>query len=134
MKRIIYAGGLLISVFVIFGCSTHQASEETGLPEVYYNEVDLEAPEQQVKVDLSTAVNQEFSIAQDGTPILLPVEFRGQQHWFVLDTGATMTMFDMSLKGQLGPVLRTQLGMTAGEPIEVEVFEGPEAFLGSFNL
>ena len=39
-----------------------------------------------------------------GQSIFLPVEFRGNQYWFFLDTGSSHTAFDISFKHELGKV------------------------------
>ncbi|MFC1783557.1 aspartyl protease family protein [Planctomycetota bacterium] len=112
-----------------FTKADHQAVEEPN-----YIKVIAEAPVRQVRAILPAEINQEFSIAKDGTPILLPVEYQGLRHWFLLDTGTTGTVYDISFKGQLGPVVKTAMVRTASEPIRVEYFNAPEAFLGVYNL
>jgi len=76
----------------------------------------------------------EFEIARGGDSILLPVTFKGKEYVFVLDTGCSHTSFDTSLRHELGDVKKVERGLTAGNPIMVEVFDAPEAFLGPLNL
>jgi len=76
----------------------------------------------------------EFKIAKGGDPILLPVTFEGKEYLFVLDTGCSHTSFDTSLRHELGDVKKVERGLTAGNPIMVEVFDAPEVFLGPLNL
>ena len=76
----------------------------------------------------------EFTIAPDPDLILLPVNFKEKEYWFLLDTGSTHTSFDISFKQELGPAAKTVKGITAGEPIMAELFDAPEAFLGSLDI
>ncbi len=76
----------------------------------------------------------EFKIAKGGDPILLPVTFKGKEYLFVLDTGCSHTVFDTSLRHELGEVKKIEKGLTLGSPIKAELFDAPEAFLGPLNL
>jgi hypothetical protein len=44
---------------------------------------------------------ESFEVAADGDGLLLPVSVGGEEHLFVLDTGADATVGDISLKGKL---------------------------------
>jgi predicted aspartyl protease len=76
----------------------------------------------------------EFKIARGEDPILLPVEFKGKEYLFLLDTGSSHTVFDTSFKNELGGVKKVVRMLTAGIPTRAQVFEAPEAFLGPLNL
>ena len=76
----------------------------------------------------------EFKIAKSGDPILLPVTFIEKEHLFVLDTGSSLTVYDTSLRHELGKVKKIEKGLTLGGPIKAEIFDAPEAFLGHLNL
>ena len=76
----------------------------------------------------------EFKITKGEDIILLPVKFRGKEHLFIFDTGASWIAFDTSFKNVLGDVRRTELAYTAGEPVTLEFFDAPEVFLGPFNM
>ncbi|MHC4740647.1 MAG: aspartyl protease family protein [Planctomycetota bacterium] len=66
--------------------------------------------------------------------ILLPVDFDGEKHLFLLDTGATFSLFDISLRSKLGrPKMKTRM-TTLGKPVTVDKFDAPQAFLGPLNL
>jgi len=75
----------------------------------------------------------EFTIAKGGD-LILPVTFKGKEYLFFLDTGCSHTVFDTSLKHELGDVKRIERGQTAAGPMEAEFFDAPEAFLGPFNM
>ncbi|MGB2807844.1 MAG: aspartyl protease family protein [Sedimentisphaerales bacterium] len=76
----------------------------------------------------------EFQIAKSGGPILLPVTFIDKEHLFVLDTGSSHTVYDTSLRHELGEVKKIEKALTLGSPIKAEIFDAPEAFLGPLNL
>jgi hypothetical protein len=73
----------------------------------------------------------ENSIASNGDLLLVPVTISGQQRLFCLDTGATITVFDDTLKNLLGkPVGRS----TVNEAMIVERFQWPDMRLGDFKI
>ena len=78
----------------------------------------------------------EFEIPSDEPAILLPVTFDGKEYDFILDTGATTTVFDASLKDKLGKrFLWPKKGKAAGgKTIKVELFRIPHAYLGPLNM
>jgi hypothetical protein len=82
----------------------------------------------------SNTVLSEFSIPTQGDIILLPVKFKGKEYAFVLDTGTSVTTFDTSLKNELGSVKKIAKIETGTDPINVQLFDAPEAFLGPLNL
>jgi hypothetical protein len=75
-----------------------------------------------------------FKIEKNTQNILLPVKFQGQEYLFGIDTGASHTLFDISLKDKLGMPKRTVKGRAWGKEIKFELFDAPEAFLGPLNL
>jgi hypothetical protein len=82
----------------------------------------------------SRQVLAEFTITK-GDPIFLPVRFKEKEYWFFLDTGASVTVFDNSLRSGLEQPRRTGgILFTAGEIGTAEAFDAPEAFLGPLNL
>jgi len=91
-------------------------------------------PESSSEVSADQRILAEFTIAKAGGPILLPVALKGKEYLFVLDTGCSHTVFDTSLKHELGDVKRIERGQTAAGPMEAEFFDAPEAFLGPFNM
>jgi len=77
----------------------------------------------------------EFKIAKRGEPILLPVKFKGKEYSFMLETGCALSVFDISLKHELGEVKGIARTQTGGRgTIDVQLFDTPEAFLGPLNL
>ena len=76
----------------------------------------------------------EFKIAKSGGPILLPVTFIDKEHLFVLDTGSSHTVYDKTLRHELGKVKKVEKALTLGSPIKVEIFDAPDTFLGPLNL
>jgi predicted aspartyl protease len=76
----------------------------------------------------------EFAVATRGDVILLPVKFKGKEYSFVLDTGSSVTIFDVSLRHLLGSVKGKAILETAKDPMYVQLFDAPEAFLGPLNL
>ena len=76
----------------------------------------------------------EFRIAKNGDPIFLPVIFKGKEHLFLLDTGCSHTIFDVSFRHELGDAKRIERGITLGKPMMFELFDAPDAFLGPLNM
>lgn len=76
----------------------------------------------------------EFAVATRGDVVLLPVKFKGKEYSFVLDTGSSVTIFDVSLRHLLGSVKEKAILETAKDPMYVQLFDAPEAFLGPLNL
>ena len=77
----------------------------------------------------------EFKIAGGPKPIILPISFDGKEYMFLLDTGASHTIFDNSLKEKLGKPIRAIRGRAAnGEIINGELFKAPRAYLGSIDF
>ncbi len=89
-----------------------------------------EVPKSTVKQNILAA----FEIAKSCDPILLPVTFKGKECLFVLDTGSSHTVFDTSLRNELGEVKKIERALTHGTPITAELFDAPDAFLGPLNL
>jgi hypothetical protein len=76
----------------------------------------------------------EFKIEKGGRAILLPVRIQEREYPFMLDTGATYSVFDMSLKKLLGMPIESGNVETAAEPLKAESYNPPEAFLGKLDL
>jgi predicted aspartyl protease len=76
----------------------------------------------------------EFKITKNGGPILLPVTLKEKELLFVLDTGSSHTVYDTSLRQELGKVKKIEKALTLGSPIKAEIFDAPETFLGPLNL
>jgi len=77
----------------------------------------------------------EFTFKRDEVVIFIPVRIKGKEYLFFLDTGASTTAFDSSLKEDSIQPRRTGGALfTAGAPATIESFNAPDAFFGPFNL
>ena len=81
-----------------------------------------------------TNVLAQFKIEKNTQNILLPVKFQGQEYLFDLDTGASHTLFDISLKDKLGKPKRTVKVEAEAGRFDAQFFDAPGAFLGPLNL
>lgn len=84
--------------------------------------------------DVSDNVIASFPIPRDGDALFLPVEIDGKAYHFLVDTGASMSMFDSTLP--LGRHLQTvKAEAAAGDFVNIEIREPPTATIGplSFN-
>ena len=95
---------------------------------------DAAEPEKSSEKFAGQKILAEFTFARGAEDILLPVKFKGKEHLFVLDTGASHTIFDISFKQELGKAKRVGIGKTAGSPMVAELFDAPEAFLGPLSI
>ena len=76
----------------------------------------------------------EFTFAGGQWPLFVPVRFGPRTYDFVLDTGCTGTILDFSLRTQLGEPTGKRKISSAGNPMAVDVFAAPDAFVGAFSL
>jgi hypothetical protein len=76
----------------------------------------------------------QFKIDESAKEILLPVKLGGKEYLFQLDTGASTTMFDISLRDKLPAPKGTAKVKTPSGIIECELFDAPKAFLGPLSL
>ncbi|HEY2249535.1 MAG TPA: aspartyl protease family protein [Planctomycetaceae bacterium] len=79
-------------------------------------------------------INGEFQIGTQGRLILLPVLLGQKKIACLVDTGASLTGFDESLKPILGRPRGTRLLKTPGGTARVEEFDWPDARLGARPL
>ena len=82
----------------------------------------------------NTGQLNELSFDKEIPLILLPVKFNGKKHLFLLDTGTTYTMYDLSLKKELGDVRKREEVRTPGGKSVLELYDAPEAYLGAHNI
>lgn len=75
-----------------------------------------------------------FPVDVNCSGILLPVHINGKEFSFLLDTGATYTFLDTSLKEFLGAPTKTTTVETLGNPMVIQMFESPLIQIGPFNL
>lgn len=66
--------------------------------------------------------------------LVVPVRFQGEEFGFVLDTGSTLTFYDIRFRDRLGPPVETQTARTASGITRMEAFVAPEAYLGTLPL
>jgi hypothetical protein len=66
--------------------------------------------------------------------ILVPVSFNSKSRCFFVDTGATLSAFDSSLREELGKPLRTAAVNIADGRMNIELFKAPAATLGGRAL
>jgi Aspartyl protease len=77
-------------------------------------------------------VIEEFDVAHDGDALCVPVTLQGKKYLFLVDTGASHNVFDLSLP--LGkPQREVKVGTPQG-PLPVRIYESPDASLGKLNL
>ncbi|MGC3967751.1 MAG: aspartyl protease family protein [Pirellulales bacterium] len=76
----------------------------------------------------------EIATGKGGRPLLVPVDWDGSRYSFLLDTGAARTVFDTSLRSQLGAVREVQSGDTSAGQIALECFDCPPAKVGGLDL
>jgi hypothetical protein len=76
-------------------------------------------------------VLEQFDVARDG-PLLLPVMLQGKKYLFLVDTGATLNIFDTSLP--LGKPKATAETAGPDGPITAPLFDAPDATVGCLSL
>jgi len=76
----------------------------------------------------------EFDLPRHAQFLSLPVELNGKRYRFLIDTGASQTAFDLSLKDELGEPVDTIDVATAGDDIRLPVFACPAATIGKLPL
>jgi hypothetical protein len=77
---------------------------------------------------------EEFDVAKDGDDLLLPVRFRDKTYLFVLDTGASFTAYDLSLRPLLGKPIKTMKVTAFGKNVPLEFFQSPHASVGKLSI
>jgi PDZ domain-containing protein len=79
--------------------------------------------------DGATPLTGEFQIGKDGRLILVPVALGPRMVSCLVDTGACLSAFDVTLKEFLGPPRGMRKVQTADRPIRVETYDWPDARL-----
>jgi hypothetical protein len=75
-----------------------------------------------------------FQITRYGNQIILPVNFKGSEYWFLLDTGSSFTIFDASFKYELGDATGKVAIKTPRNEMTANIYNAPEAMLGEINM
>jgi hypothetical protein len=73
-------------------------------------------------------------IPKDGDAIVLPLSVGQKQVLFFLDTGASGTLVDLSLRSVLGEYVATETMGTLKDEVLVNCYESPELSLGNLRL
>jgi hypothetical protein len=77
----------------------------------------------------------QFTFARGQWPLLVPIQFGPRTCDFILDTGSTGTVLDLTFRPQLGePKGRQRASTPSGKPVVMQVFPAPFARVGAFNL
>jgi hypothetical protein len=79
-------------------------------------------------------VLERFPVSRDGGYLTVPVTIRGKAYPFVVDTGASQTLFDTFFLPLLGPRLKREEAQGANAKLEIDVFRPPEARVGRLPL
>jgi len=85
-------------------------------------------------IDPSLIIEQ-FDVFTDGDMLLVPVDVGGKRYSFWVDTGATVSIYDESLRPLLGEARGTNSAAAPnGGVIRVGLFNAPNARLGKLSL
>lgn len=83
----------------------------------------------------SPLANESFTFDPDELLVLVPVRVGNKDYPFFLDTGATWSVFDVSLRSHLGPRVKSvSVGLPNGRNMGVELHTPPDARVGSLPL
>jgi hypothetical protein len=75
-------------------------------------------------------VLETFAIDREGGPILIPVTIQGKAYPFVVDTGASLSTFDLRLRPLLGKAAGEETVVTPGGQASLRLVRAPEAHVG----
>jgi hypothetical protein len=80
----------------------------------------------------SSNVIERFKVNRNGDGVLLPVTFKGKVYQFLLDTGASFTLYDNSLP--LGIEKEIRNTASASDRVDLKFFDPPEATVGNLTM
>jgi hypothetical protein len=80
----------------------------------------------------SDLILERFAVSKNGDPLLVPVTVAQKKYLFVVDTGATITVFDTSI--HLGQQLPSRTVDGADGKAEIKMYQSPEARVGGTLL
>src|SRR5689334_5990083 len=118
MKRLLITVGIAVATFLAAACYRtcfHATAIETTVKHA-------EAP------------TEEFTVGRGPRLALLPIALNDKTYLFCVDTGAWKTIFDSSLRANLGESLGTTTAATPSGFLQVEIFRCPQASVGSLEL
>jgi hypothetical protein len=75
-----------------------------------------------------------FQITKYGNQIILPVNFKGSEYWFLLDTGSSFTIFDSSFRYDLGEPTGKIIIRTPRNEMTADMYNAPQAMFGEINM
>jgi Aspartyl protease/PDZ domain len=79
-------------------------------------------------------VRESFKFDPDDYIVLVPVRLGSKDYQFILDTGATRSVFDTVFRARMGPHVRTEISGTPRGETKVELYSPPDAQLGCLPL
>jgi hypothetical protein len=80
------------------------------------------------------SVVAEFPLDPCSDAIYVPVTCRGQDHLFLLDTGASLCILDRTMRAELGPPIGRHFVRTASGEEAIELFHPPPIKVGELML
>ena len=86
------------------------------------------------KVTGKAGVLESFKFDPDDRAIVIPVRVRATNYPFVVDTGLTVNIFDVSLRAHLGTRVGVASAHTPGGDVEIDRYSAPDARVGSLPL
>jgi predicted aspartyl protease len=79
-------------------------------------------------------VIERFGIPKAPGPIVVPVRLKGKVFRFLLDTGASVNVFDSSFRASLGDPVDAAKFRTGGAALKLRLYRAPEAHLGALSI
>jgi hypothetical protein len=82
----------------------------------------------------TTNVIEQFDIGPHGDGLFVPVDCHGKRYLFLVDTGASNTIFDSSFRSLLGDPVVVRDVATAGSAMRIPGFKCPPVAIGTLPL
>jgi hypothetical protein len=79
-------------------------------------------------------VLESFPVPGDGDLLIVPVTIQGKQYPFIVDTGASLTVYDTTLLPLLGPCIGSVTVSTPRGNTKMNQYTAPEASVGKLPL
>jgi hypothetical protein len=115
MSRLLFQSGLLAAIVIVNTAWEADAGDPIGT------------------ID-PRLILEEFDVAKDGEPLLLPVRFQDKTYLFLVDTGSAYTVYDVSLRPLFGKPIKIMEVPTAGSNMSLEFFTSPRASVGKLSI